>query len=192
MQVDLHIETLETERRWNRLQWFESAALDGVLGKFLAYKDQETFIWLRAFHAPLPDQTFVRSTQTIRLTPAFGSTITEERDFARISESPLLELRQYRIAPGARRRFAEFLRNRTYDEHVRLGMPVYGPFDALDDEDLIVWFRGFSDLQDRDRRKAQFYQGDLWVNELESEAMAMIADYSNIMLIAPVNPARAT
>ena len=186
MQVDLHIETLESERRWNRLQWFKSASPDGVLGKFLAYKDQETLVWLRASHAPPPDPTFVHSTQTIRLTPAFGSTITEAEHFARIAESPLLELRQYRIVPGARRRFAEFLSERTFDEHVRLGMPVYGPFDALDDEDLIVWFRGFSDLVDRDRRKAQFYQGDLWVNELESIAMPMIADYSNVMLVTPV------
>jgi len=181
MQVDLHIEELESERRCNRLQ----LPLDGALGKFLAYRDQETFVWLRASHAPLPDQTFVRSTRTIRLTPAFGSTITEPEHFARIAESPLIELRQYRIIPGARRRFAEFLRNRTYDEHVRLGMPVYGPFDALDDEDLIVWFRGFSDLQDRDRRKAQFYQGELWVNELESIAMPMIARY-DVLLVAPV------
>jgi len=183
MHIELHIEELEPEKRWNRLQAFDATA---ALGRFLAYRDHNTFLWLRAPGAPLPDPSFVLRDTVLHLTPAPGSTITEPAHFARLAESPLLELRQYRLVPGTRRRFTEFLRGRSYDEHVRLGMPVYGPFDSLDDDNAVVWFRGFSDLQERDRRKAQFYQGRLWVDELEAIAMPMIEDYSNVMLIAPV------
>lgn len=182
MDLRLHIEELETERRWNRLQEFR----DDHLGRFLAYRDQETFVWLALAGAPRSASPFVKRDTTLRLRPAIGSTITEPEHCARIAESPLLELRQYRLAAGTRARFAEFLRGRTYDEHVRLDMPLYGPFDALDDENLIVWFRGFPDLQERDRRKAQFYQGALWCDELEAIAMPMIEDYKNVLLLAPV------
>ncbi len=182
MEIELHIEELETERRWNRLEAFRE---EGVLGRFLAYRDDQTFIWLRqGGQAGVPVLHLVRDT-VVRLRPAAGSTVTEPAHFARMTE-PLLELRQYRVVPGVRSRFAEFLRDRSYEEHVRLGMPVYGPFESLDDENVIVWFRGFSDLQQRDRVKAQFYQGALWVNELEAIAMPMIEDYKNVMLVTPV------
>ena len=167
MKLELHIEQVENERRWNRLQSFEGAPVC-----FLSYRDDNTFIWLRDSPAG-------------NLAPAPGSTITEPTHVASIAD-PLLELRQYRLVPGTRRRFTDFLTGRSLDEHRRLGMPVYGPFDSLDDENVVVWFRGFPDLQERDRRKAQFYQGSLWLNELEQIAMPMIEDYSNVMLVTPV------
>lgn len=175
MEIELHIEELETERRWNRLEEFRE---EGVLGRFLGYRDDETFIWL-GVAGTVRASAFVRRDRTVRMTSR------TEVDFARIAD-PLLELRQYRVVPGTRSRFAAFLLERSYDEHVRLGMPVYGPFESLDDENVIVWFRGFSDLQQRDRVKAQFYQGALWVDELEAIAMPMIEDYKNVMLVTPV------
>ena len=182
LEIELHIEELETERRWNRLQSFED---EGVLGKFLAYRDDNTFVWLQVAGRPRVANAEVRQSIIRPLAPAIGSTIHEPQDFARIAESPLIELRQYRLQPGTRTRFATFLRDRTFGEHVRLGMPVYGPFNALDDDDVLVWFRGFPDLRERDRRKAEFYQGRLWLEELEAEAFSMIEDYKNVMLLTP-------
>ena len=123
MEIELHIEELETERRANRLQWFDNAGLEGILGRFLSFRDDNTFVWLRAFSAPLPDQNFVRRETTIHLTPTIGSTIRELSDFARINE-PVIELRQYRIAKGQRDRFATFLRDRTLDAQLRLNMQI--------------------------------------------------------------------
>jgi len=186
MEIELHIEELETERRANRLQWFDNAGLEGIVGRFLSFRDDNTFVWLRAFSAPLPDQNFVRRETTIHLTPTIGSTIHELSDFARISE-PVIELRQYRIAKGQRDRFATFLRDRTLDAQLRLGMTVHGPFNAAEDDEVLVWFRGFPSLEERDRRKAAFYQGHYWLNELEEEAFSMIEDYSNVILLTPAS-----
>jgi hypothetical protein len=186
LEIELHIETLDTERRWNRLQSFDEPGT--ILGKFLSFRDDETFIWLRERDGhPSAKNAEVRHATVRAMKPAIGSTIRELRDFDRIHESPVLELRQYRLRPHTRNLFATFLRDRTFGEHERLGMAIYGPFDALDDEDVLVWFRGFPSLQERDRRKADFYQSRLWLDELENEAFSMIEDYRNVILITPVH-----
>ena len=66
-------------------------------------------------------------------------------------------------------------------------MPVYGQFDDLDDENVFVFLRGFSDMVDRDRRKNAYYRSPLWLNELQDEAFSMIDDYSNVLLVTPVH-----
>lgn len=183
MEIELCVVQLETERRWNWRELFDAP----VLGRFLSYRDDETFVWLQTSDAR-PDLTNapprVKET-TWRLAPAIGSTITSLDGFARLAESPLLEIRRYRVVSGTRRRFAEFLRDRTLEPQTECGMFVYGPFDDLDDDDVLTWFRGFPSLAERDRRKACFYQSRLWLEELEAEAFSMIERY-DVMLVAPL------
>jgi hypothetical protein len=107
-------------------------------------------------------------------------------DVGRMAESHVLELRQYRIAPGQRARFGKFFRERTLEAQARSGMNVCGQFDDLDDENVFVWFRGFPDLAERDRRKADFYQSAYWLDELQDEAFSMIEDYTNVLLVTRV------
>ena len=191
MEINLHIEQLETERRWNRLHCFERQfrpSRGTVLGRFLSFGDDNTFVWLhgfsdRASNGEIP-QSFVRESVVRTLTPAIGSTIQALEDFARMKD-PVLEVRHYRVEPGTRDRFATFLRDRTMEEHKKLGMTVYGPFNVAGEDDVLTWFRGFPSLIERDRRKAAFYQGPYWLNELEDEAFSMIADYS-VLLVTPV------
>jgi hypothetical protein len=188
MEIELHVETLESERRWNRLQEFDSAppASGVVLGRFLSFRDDDTFVWLHGFR-DREERLAAQCGSGVRaLTPAIGSTITRFEDFARIAESPVLEIRQYRLVPGTRARFTTFLRDRTLEAQLRLGMTVHGPFDDLGDDNVLTWFRGFPSLVERDRRKAAFYQGEYWLNELEAEAFSMIEDYRNVMLVTPV------
>jgi hypothetical protein len=189
MQIELRICDVVAEQRWKWLQDFEPSGRGRFLGAFISYRDDAKLVLLHGFrdaeerlaNAPVPiGESIVRV-----LTPTIGSTITTLDDFERITD-PVLELRQYRIAPGQRARFATFLRDRTLAEQTRLGMNVHGPFDDLDDENNLVWFRGFPDLFERDRRKAAFYEGRLWLAELQDEAFSMIEDYSNVMLLAPV------
>ena len=183
MDLELHIEELETERRWNRLEEFRG---DGVLGRFLAYRDDNTFVWLGTVE---DRQSCLSGQARLPVLHVKRDTVVHLRGegahLDRLAESPLIELRQYRLVPGVRRRFADFLRERAIPENERLGMPIHGPFDSLDDENVLVWFRGFPDLQERDRRKAQFYQGKLWLDELEAIAMPMIEDYRNVLLLTP-------
>jgi hypothetical protein len=188
MQIELHLCDVGVEQRWQWLQHFEHRGSGRFLGAFLSYRDDSKLVWLQEHlaNAPVPIGESVMRV----LAPTIGSTITSLDDFQRMTD-PVLELRQYRIAPGQRTRFATFLRNRTLAEQTRLGMNIYGPFDDLEDENNLIWFRGFPDLFERDRRKAAFYEGRLWLEELQDEAFSMIEDYSNVMLLAPAASVRA-
>lgn len=191
MQIEINICDVGVEQRWNWLQSFERPSAGRVLGAFLSYRDDSRLVWLHGFR-DAEERVAWRGVNVpgagsiVRvIAPAIGSTITALDDFARLVD-PVLELRQYRIAEGKRAQFAMFLRDRTLDEQTRRGMNVYGPFDDLDDGSNLIWFRGFPDLFERDKRKASFYQSDLWLEELEGEAFTMIEDYSNVMLLMPV------
>ena len=195
-EIELRVAVLETECRWNWQQFFaENVNGAGtVLGKFISYRDDDTFVWLHAFSHEAQRQKLSeilakapprRGESVRRLVPASGSTIRSAEDFSAIADSNVIEIRQYRLVAGARRRFTAFLLERTLEAQRRCGMAFFGPFDDLDDADVLTWFRGFPNLVERDRRKSDFYQSRLWLEDLEAEAFTMIADYSNVMLVTP-------
>lgn len=205
MELELRIIEVDPDYRWNWQQWFErdfrrQHARRGegrIAGSFVSFRDDRTFVWAQTFQdgeerlrydanpmmdgAPSP----ILREEVRHLAPVPGSTIARPEDFARVYESPVLEIRHYRLRPGTRERFTSFLRDKTMAEQLRLGMPTYGPFDSLDDENVLGWLRGFPSLLERDRRKAAFYQSAFWL-ALQDEAFSMIEDYSNVLLVTPV------
>ena len=157
---------------------------------FFSFRDDVRLVSFRAF-ADAEERRDARAVidakcETHDLVPAVGSTISSLDDFKRITESPVLEIRQYKMKPGSRARFAPWFRDRTLESHDRLGMPIYGQYDDLGDENGFTFFRGFRDLVQRERVKAEFYGGEYWLKELEKEAFSMIEDYSNVLLVTPV------
>jgi len=178
MEIELRIYDVDPDFRWN---WV--ASIDHSL-RFISLRDDATFVCLNGAHTTEPSP--IRKLTVRRLAPAFGSTITSVAELTRMLESNVLEIRQYRIAPGQRARFATFFVDKTLPAQGEYGMAVYGQFDDLDDENVFTWIRGFPDVVERDRRKNAFYQSDLWFNELQDEAFSMIEDYSNVLLVTPV------
>jgi len=164
--------------RWNWLQ-----SIDDPL-RFLSLRDDRTFVLLNATHTAEPSP--IEKLTIRRLAPALASAITSPDQLDRVLESNILEIRQYRIRPGQRDRFATFFRDHVLESHVDYGMPLYAQFDDLDDENVFVFLRGFTDMVDRDRRKNAYYRSPLWLNELQDEAFSMIDDYSNVLLVTPV------
>jgi hypothetical protein len=197
MEIELRVAVLETERRWNWRQFFDANVLGAgtVLGTFLSYRDDDTFVWLHAFDdedqrarltAILAGAPSRCAESVRRLTPsAAGSTVRGNADLAVLAGWPVIEIRQYRLAPGTRSRFTRFLFEKTLEPQKRCGMSLAGPFDDLEDENVQTWFRGFTSLAERDGAKAAFYQSNLWLDDLEAEAFTMIEDYSNVMLVTP-------
>lgn len=189
MRVDLCTVILESERRVNHQRWFEANEDSApLLGAFLSLRNDDQFVWLRTGGDSQTEDVarpHVVSSVTRRLESSPGSTVSKAEDLAALRQSAVIELRQYRIAAGARRRFTDFLLQRTLEPQRACGMAFFGPFDDLDDENVATWFRGFPSLRERDLRKAAFYQGRLWLEELEAEAFSMIEDYSNTMLVTP-------
>lgn len=180
MKIELHIEKLEYERRANRLGSFAEQGI--ILGRFLSLRDDDQFVWLREPSDAAPSTDFVLMSNTRRLTSVPKALL----DVDDLLACEVVEIRQYRLAPGMRSRFAAFLRDRTLADQLRLGMTIYGPFEDDDDPDVLTWLRGFPSLAERDRSKAAFYQGERWLS-LQDEAFAMIADYSNVILATPVH-----
>src|SRR5687768_6048578 len=93
----------------------------------------------------------------------------------------IVEVRSYRIKPGRREEFIEFFETRAVPAQRTLGMKILGPLLDLEDPDKFVFLRSFPSLDERDRMKDLFYEGELWKNELESIAMPMIERY-DVML----------
>jgi heme-degrading monooxygenase HmoA len=94
--------------------------------------------------------------------------------------SMIVEVRSYRIKPGRREEFVQFFETRSAPALRSHGMRVVGPLLDLENPNKFVWLRIFPSLDERERMKAAFYEGELWKNELESIAMPMIESYDVI------------
>lgn len=92
-----------------------------------------------------------------------------------------VEVRSYRIKPGRRAEFIEFFETRAVPVLRSHGMKILGPLLDLENPNKFVWLRSFPSLDERDRMKAAFYEGELWKNELESIAMPMLESYDVIL-----------
>jgi NIPSNAP len=93
----------------------------------------------------------------------------------------IVEVRSYRIAPGRRDEFLEFFQNRSIPALRACGMEVVGPFIDLENPNKFVWLRLFPSLEERERMRTAFYEGDLWKNELEAIAMPMLESYDVVL-----------
>jgi NIPSNAP len=93
----------------------------------------------------------------------------------------IVEVRSYRIKPGRRAEFIQLFETRAVPALREHGMKVVGPFLDVENPNKFVWLRGFPSLEERDRMKDAFYEGDLWKNELEGIAMPMIDSYDVIL-----------
>ena len=89
----------------------------------------------------------------------------------------IVEVRSYRITPGRREEFLDFFRTRSVPALREHGMEVIGPFSDLENPNKFVWLRLFPSLDERERMRTAFYDGELWKNELEAIAMPMLESY---------------
>jgi NIPSNAP len=93
----------------------------------------------------------------------------------------IVEVRSYRIKPGHREEFIKFFETRAIPALRSHGMKVLGPLLDIENPNKFVWLRMFPSLAERDRMKTDFYEGELWKNELESIAMPLLESYDVIL-----------
>jgi hypothetical protein len=93
----------------------------------------------------------------------------------------IVEVRSYRVKPGRREEFIKFFETRAVPAQQAHGMKILGPLLDLENPNKFVFLRSFPSLDERDRMKNTFYEGELWKNELESIAMPMIDSYDVIL-----------
>lgn len=78
----------------------------------------------------------------------------------------LYELRNYRVRPGCRDEWVDFMEQVIIPFQTEKGMMVVASFVAEEDPDLYVWIRRFEDEQEREELYAAVYQSDRWKNEI--------------------------
>ncbi len=93
----------------------------------------------------------------------------------------IVEVRSYRIKPGHREEFIKLFETRAIPALRSHGMMVLGPLIDLENPNKLVWLRSFPSLEELDRMKNAFYEGELWKNELEPIAMPLIESYDVIL-----------
>ncbi len=93
----------------------------------------------------------------------------------------IVEVRSYRIKPGRRAEFIEFFETRAVPALRSHGMKILGPLLDLENPNKFVWLRGFPSLDERERMREAFYEGDVWKGELEAVAMPMLESYDVIL-----------
>jgi len=93
----------------------------------------------------------------------------------------IVEVRSYRVKPGRRDEFIKFFETRSVPALQSHGMKVLGPLLDLENPNKFVWLRAFPSLEERDRMKTAFYEGDLWKKEMETIAMPMLESYDVIL-----------
>jgi hypothetical protein len=103
----------------------------------------------------------------------------------------IVDLRDYRLAPGARHQLVERCEARFFPEQERLGATVLGTFLDIEDPDRFVWLRAMPDLATRARVLTAFYSdGAMW-REQRDEVNAWLVDSDDVLLVRPASELRA-
>lgn len=93
----------------------------------------------------------------------------------------IVEVRSYRIKPRRRADFIKFFETISIPAHRKYGMEVLGPLLDVENPNKYVWMRSFPSLEERDRIKTEFYDGELYKKEMEPIAMPMLESYDIIL-----------
>jgi len=102
----------------------------------------------------------------------------------------IIEMRTYRTKPGKRSEFLETFRSKSIPAHTEIGMKILGPLLSIEDPDTFFWMRGFPDVASREKMKAQFYEGELWKQELEKILLPILDKYEAVLVEDPENKVR--
>jgi hypothetical protein len=103
----------------------------------------------------------------------------------RATELRVLELRRYRLRPGARETLIELFDRAFIEPQEAVGMHVLGQFRDLDDPNAFVWLRGFPDMSARTGSLAAFYSGPVWAAHCDQANSTMI-NSDNVLLLRPI------
>ena len=89
----------------------------------------------------------------------------------------MLEIRTYTLHPGKRREFVAWFEDEMVPAMEQFGFTIVGSFESIEDEDVFVYLRSFSDEAERDRLTATFYASETWLSGMRDKALALEAGY---------------
>ena len=95
---------------------------------------------------------------------------------------PVLDIRTYKLVPGARADFDRIFREEALPMLERLGIEVvlYGPSTADDDGYCLI--RAFSSAAERDELLGAFYGSEEWQRDYAAEVSGLIEAYHAVVV----------
>lgn len=96
----------------------------------------------------------------------------------------LVELRSYRLAPGAAGAFVAHFEAHFLAAQERLGMDIVGQFTVPGDDARFLWVRRFRHPSTRAESLARFYGGPVW-EEFGPRANELMVDHTDVHLLVP-------
>jgi NIPSNAP protein len=99
----------------------------------------------------------------------------------------IIDIRDYRLAPGKRDQLIERCETLLFDEQERMGARFVGSFRDADDPDRFVFLRAMPDLETRKRVLTAFYSdGEMW-RDNRDEVNSWLVDTDDVLLVHPVS-----
>jgi NIPSNAP len=99
----------------------------------------------------------------------------------------VLDLRTYKLKPGAGAQFARILGSDALPMLDRFGVEVVAYGHSLDDPDTYYLVRGFGSAAERNERLDAFYGSEEWRRQQRERVLALIDSFH--VLLLPVPPA---
>ena len=84
------------------------------------------------------------------------------------------ELRQYRLRPGKREEWIEYMEGEIIPFQISKGMVVVGSFVGEEEEDLYVWIRRFDSEEQREQLYAAVYEDEEWTSVIGPKVGTLI------------------
>lgn len=116
-----------------------------------------------------------------------GAAGAQAADAVDAPDVQVIELRQYKLVPGARDHFVALFDAQFVESQEALGMRIVGQYRDHDDAVRFTWIRGFRDRAGRERGLNAFYFGPVWQAH-RGAANPMLDDNDNVLLLKPAAP----
>ena len=102
-------------------------------------------------------------------------------------ETPIVELRRYRLHPGKREALIGLFEERFIEPQEAVGAKVLGTFRLETDPDSFTWLRGFTHMGARKAALGAFYDGAVWQANRDAANATMI-DSDDVHLLRAIAP----
>ncbi|MDA0350510.1 MAG: NIPSNAP family protein [Verrucomicrobia bacterium] len=84
-------------------------------------------------------------------------------------EEPIIEVRVYKIPAGKMDEWERFFHDKLVEPQEKAGIKIVAAYRTLEDENLFVWMRQYSNKANMAAERAGFYESEHWLNTLRPE-----------------------
>jgi hypothetical protein len=99
---------------------------------------------------------------------------------------PVLEIRQYLLAPGKRDELIRLFEDNFIETQEAVGIAIPGQFRVAGNPNEFDWMQGFTNMASRAQSFDAFYHGSAW-RQYRGLVNSLLLDYGNVLLLQPAH-----